>query len=110
MQKNIQCSQLSKINNSELRSIVLRSFLKSREASPTGSSSSSSSASLSPRINNQKKEFSDSVEKLLNLFLEGKEFRSQGDSINYVFPIQHENNTFAYLKIGKNGEEKSLWI
>lgn len=104
MQKSIICKELiteSDPDNNDLRRIVLRSFLKSREPSPN----SSRSISLSPRFRKPKQEFVDNVEKMINLFLEGKEFRSQGDTINYVFPIQHDNVIFGYLKVGKDGEE-----
>ncbi len=101
-------SENSKLNKSdELRSMVLRSFLKSREVSPLSSPSPSNSrsGSFTARLKKSQTNVNESIDKIMNLFSEGKEFRSRGDSINHVFPLDLNNETMGYLKIGKEGEE-----
>lgn len=100
--------------NTEFRTLLLKSILKT-EVSPRCTSgcksgsvtpTSSRSGSFTARLTKSQCNSSEKMEKIVNLFSEGKEFRSRGDTVNHVFPINDLNGeACGYLKIGKEGEE-----
>lgn len=99
--------QIGRINEDQ-RKRSLRLFLKNKELS-SGSSSGSGSFTYRLRTSQRNCELDKTVEKVMGLFSEGREFRSRGDSMNYVFPIVDINKSdssdvIGYLKIGREGE------
>jgi len=89
------------------RAMALRLFLRSRETSPNSSPSPGSSASggFTDRLKRSQNCLIGNIEKVMSLFSEGKEFRSRGGTMNYVFPLDSCGDLFGYLKIGKEGED-----
>jgi hypothetical protein len=92
-------------SHEEQRKRSLRLFLKNKELSSSGSGSGSFTYRL--RTSQRNCDLDKTVEKVIGLFSEGREFRSRGDSMNYVFPIIDKSTSsevIGYLKIGREGE------